>query len=115
MTYDSLLINECNIQEFTIALAPDDYGHPIKTWQIKVVDGVSYENIPCRHVSGNGREVKVGQEVHIIYDELFVGDIDVTVQDRVIIDTKTYQVVDVLFAQDGKGSHHKRLFLEIVK
>jgi len=114
MTYDSLLINECDIQEFTIT-DTDDYGQHIKDWQIKVVDGVSYEDIPCRHVSGKGREVKVGQEVHIIYDELFVGDIDVIVQDRVIIDSETYQVVDVLFAQDGIGAHHKRLFLEIVK
>ncbi|GAH72242.1 unnamed protein product, partial [marine sediment metagenome] len=86
MTYISLLINECDIQEFTVAPAPDGYGQPIKTWQIKVVGGVSYDDIPCRHVSGKGREVKVGQETHIIYDELYVGDIDVTVQDRVIID-----------------------------
>jgi len=57
----------------------------------------------------------VGQETHIVYDELFVGDIDVTVQDRVIIDSETYQIVDILFAQDGIGSHHKQLFLEIVR
>ena len=114
MTYTSLLINECDIQEFTIT-DTDDYGHPVKDWQIKVVDGVSYDDIPCRHVSGKGREVRVGQEVHIIYDELYVGDIDVIVQDRVIINLETYQVVDVLFSQDGIGGHHKRLFLEMVK
>jgi len=115
MTFDSLLINECDIQEFTVAPAPDDYGQPIKTWQIKVVDGVSYDDIPCRHVSGKGREVKVGQAVIIIYDELYVGNIDVTVQDRVIIDSETYEVVDVLFSQDGIGDHHKQLYLVLVK
>lgn len=115
MTYASLLINKCDIEEFTEAPAPDDYGQPIKDWQIKVVGGVSYDDIPCRHVSGKGREVKVGQEVHIVYDELYVGDIDVIVQDRVFMDPETYEVVDVLFSQDGIGDHHKKLFLEIVR
>ena len=115
MTFDSLLINECDIQEFTVAPAPDDYGQPIKTWQIKDVDGVLYDDIPCRYVSGKGTEIKVGQEVVIIYDELYVGDIEVTEQDRVILNTLTYQIVSVVPRQDGIGSHHKHLFLEIVK
>jgi len=110
MTFDSLLINECDIQEFT-ETGTDDYGRPTGNWTL------TYENEPCRHVSGKGREVKVGQEVMIIYDELFVGDIEVTDQDQVIIhpDDLTYQIIAVLFRQDGKGSHHKHLFLEIVK
>jgi len=115
MTFENLLINECDIQEFTVAPAPDDYGQPIKTWQIKVVDGVSYEDIPCRHVSGQGREIKVGQEVVIVYDQLFLGDVEITEQDRVIIDTVTYQVLSVVFRQDGFGAHHKHCFLEVVK
>jgi len=108
MTFDSLLINECDIERFGEGVA-DDYGIPAKIWT------PTYENEPCRHVSGKGREVKVGQEVHIIYDELYIGDIDVIVQDRVIIDTETYQIVDVEFRQDGVGGHHKKLFLEIAK
>ncbi len=108
MTFSSLLIGECTIQRYTEGAA-DDYGHPAKTWTNL------HDDEPCRHVSGKGREVKVGQEVVIIYDELYVGDIDVIVQDRVVIDTETYQVVDVLFRQDGIGDHHKQLFLEIVK
>ena len=115
MTFDSLLINECDIQEFTVAPAPDDYGQPVKTWQIKDVDGVLYDDIPCRYVSGKGREVKVGQEVVIIYDEMYVGDITVTEQDRVIFDELTYQIVSVIPRQDGISGHHKHLFLEIVK
>ena len=108
MTFENLLINTCTIQRFTEGAA-DDYGIPAKTW------AATYTDQACRHVSGKGREVRVGQEVHIVYDELFVEDIDVTVQDRVIIDTETYQVVDILIPQDGVGVHHKQLFLEIVR
>ena len=108
MTFATLLINTCDIQRFTEDVA-DGYGIPGKIWT------TIYDDEPCRHISGKGREVKIGQEVHIIYDELYVGDIDVIVQDRVIIDLETYQVVDVLFRQDGIGNHHKHLFLEIVK
>ena len=108
MTFDSLLINECDIQEFT-ETGTDDYGRPTGNWT------PTYENEPCRHVSGKGREIKVGQEVVIIYDELFLGDVEITEQDRVVIDTVTYQVLSVLFRQDGFGAHHKHCFLEIVK
>lgn len=108
MTFATLLINICNVQRFR-ETATDDYGQPAGSWETIHTDK------PCRHVSGKGREVKIGQEVHIVYDELYIGDIDVTVQDRIVIDSETYQVVDLLFRQDGIGVHHKHLFLEIVK
>ena len=108
MTFANLLIDTCEIQRFTEG-AVGDYGHPSKTW------AAIHEDEPCRHVSGKGREVKVGQEVVIIYDTLFVGDIDVTAQDRVVIDCETYQVLDVVFRKDGVGSHHKELYLEVVR
>jgi len=108
MTFENLLIDTCEIQRFTEG-AVDDYGYPSKTWN------AIYEDEPCRHVSGKGREVKVGQEVVIIYDMLFVGDIEVTAQDRVIIDSETYQVLDVVFRKDIIGSHHKELYLEVVR
>ncbi len=108
MTFATLLINTCDIQRYTEGAA-DNYGTPAKTW------AVLHDDEPCRYVSGKGREVKIGQEVVIVYDELFVGDIDVTEQDRVIIDTETYQVLAVVPRQDGIGGHHKHLFLEIVK
>ena len=108
MTFANLLIDTCEIQRFTEGAA-DDYGHPAKTW------AAIHEDEPCRHVSGKGREVKVGQEVVIIYDTLFVGDIDVTPQDRVVIDCETYQVLDVVFRKDSVGSHHKELYLEVVR
>ena len=108
MTFDGLLIDTCDIQRFAEG-AVDDYGHPAKTWT------TLHDDEPCRHVSGKGREVKVGQEVVIIYDELFVGDIDVTEQDRVVLDGTTYQIVAVVFRKDDIGDHHKHLFLEVVK
>ena len=108
MAFENLLINTCDIERFTEGIA-DGYGIPDKTW------AVEHANEPCRHVSGKGREVRIGQEVVIVYDQLFVGDIDITEQDRVIIDTVTYQVLAVVFRQDGVGAHHKQCFLEMVK
>jgi len=114
MAYSDLLINTCDILEFTETGAYDAYGQPVKTWAIKV----PYADIDCRHVTGKGREVKVGQEVHLVYDQVFVSDIDITVQDRVRIPATTgdiYQIVDVSFRQDGVGSHHKQAYLERVQ
>ena len=108
MTFENLLIDTCNIQRYTEGAA-DDYGHPAKTW------ATLHDDEPCRHVSGQGREIKVGQEVVIVYDQLFVGDIDVTEQDRVIIDCVTYQILAVVFRKDNLGSHHKQCFIEVVK
>ena len=108
MTFENLLKNRCDIERFTEA-AVDDYGIPVKVWAFL------YEDEPCRHISGKGREVKVGSEVHIIYDQLFVGDLDVTAQDRVIINGLTYNIIDLVFRQDNQGDHHKQLYLEIVK
>ena len=108
MSFDSLLIDTCTIQEFTEA-STDAYGQPVKTWSNL------YEDEPCRHLSGKGREVKIGQEAVIIYDEMFVNDIVVNEQDRVIIDGLTYEIISVVFRQDGISTHHKHCYLEIVK
>ena len=108
MTFDSLLIHTCDIEHFT-ETGTDDYGRPTGNWT------PTYEDEPCRHVSGQGREIKVGQEVVIVYDQLFLGDVEITEQNRVVIDTVTYQVLSVVFREDGFGAHHKECFLEVVK
>jgi len=108
MAFETLLINTCDIERFTEGVV-DSYGTPGKIW------AVEHGNEPCRHVSGKGREVRIGQEVVIVYDQLFVGDIDITEQDRVVIDTVTYQILAVVFRQDGFGAHHKQCYLEMVK
>ena len=108
MTFASLLINTCNVQRFR-ETATDDYGQPTGSWE------TIHTNEACRHVFGKGREVKVGQAVVIVYDELFVGDIDVTEQDRIVLDSLTFQILSVVTRQDGIGTHHKHCYLEIVK
>jgi len=108
MTFENLLIHTCDIERFTEG-AQDAYGTPTKTW------AVLHDDEPCRHVSGNPREIRVGQEVVVVSDQLFVGDIDVTEQDRVIIDTVTYQILAVIFREDSLGPHRKECFLEVVK
>lgn len=107
MSFADLLIDTCTIQRYTSTA--DVYGQHVKTWANLHADE------PCRHVSGKGREVKVGADVHLVYDQMFIDDIDVTVQDRVIIDSETYEIIDVIFRQDATGGHHKQCYLEIVR
>jgi len=110
MSYDSLLINECTVLENTGTVA-DAYGGITPVW----TDVAGLTDIKCRHVSGKGREVKVGAEVVIIYDELFLQDIDITEQNRVLIGTENYNILSVVFRQDAVGGHHKHCYLEIVR
>jgi hypothetical protein len=39
----------------------------------------------------------------------------VTVDDQVIIDLETYNIIDVLFRQDLVNGHHKECYLEVVR
>jgi SPP1 family predicted phage head-tail adaptor len=87
----------------------NNYGQPVKVWS------TLHAAAACRHMSGKGREVKIGQEVVVVYDELLVKYIDVTEQDRVIIGGKTYQILSVVIRQDSVAVHNKHLYLEIVK
>lgn len=107
MSYDSLLINTCTIRRFTDGAA-DAYGNPARTWADHLVDQ------PCRQIYGKGTEIKIGAEVVIIYDELFVKDIDVIVWDRVVIGSDTYDIVSVVQRQDSTGHHHKQCYLQRV-
>ena len=108
MTYTSLLINTCTTQRFT-AGAQDAYGHAAKTWANHLT------GIACRWSTPTNREVKVGQEVVLAELVLFLNDVDVTEQDRVIIDTKTYEILSVIPRQDSVNGHHKELLLRTVK
>ena len=47
--------------------------------------------------------------------ELFLNDVDVTEHDRVVIGTRTYEVLSVMPRQDGISGHHKECFLRTVK
>ena len=108
MTYASLLINTCTVKYFTEGAA-DSYGNPAKTWSDRLTDE------PCRLTATGGREVQVGAEVVIADYKLFLGDVTIIEQDRVIIDSVTYEVLLVTDRQDGTGSHHKECFLRTVR
>lgn len=108
MSFDSLLVNECDILRFTEG-AQDAYGNPVKTWN------VLHDDEPCRSSEPKNNEIKVGVEV-LVYDlDLFLDDIDVTVQDRVLLSAEIYEILGVKLRQDAVGTHHKELALRTVK
>lgn len=108
MSYTSLLINTCTIRRYTEG-AQDAYGNPSRTWADHLTDEA------CRWSEPKNNEIKVGAEV-LIYDlDLFLGDVDVTVQDRVVLDSVTYEILGVKDRQDGAGNHHKELAIRTVE
>ena len=110
MSYASLLISLCTIQRFAESLPPDDYGNPIKTWDLTYI-----EDEPCRLVASTGREIKVGAEIVVADYKLFLSDVDITEQDRVVIDSLTYEILLVQDYADHTASHHKQCWLRIVR
>ena len=106
MSYTSLLIQNCTTQRFTEGAA-DDYGNPALTWADYLTDEA------CRLVAAPGTELKVGAEMVIADYKLFLGDVDITEQDRVVIGTLTYEVLLVQNYADSTASHHKQCWLRI--
>ncbi len=109
MSYASLLINTATIQRY-VAGAQDAYGAPVKAWADHLVSQA------CRWSTPSNREVKVGAEVVLADLVLFLLDVDVTEQDRVIIGARTYEILSVIPRQDSvTSSHHKEILLRTVK
>jgi len=112
LSYTSLLINTCTVQRYTEGVA-DDYGTPTLTWADHLTD------IACRLSSAmmgrGGQEIKVGAELVLADHTIFLGDVDVTEQDRIVIDSDTYEVLMVVDRQDGATSHHKECFVRVVR
>lgn len=108
MSWVDLLIDSCVVQRFTAGVA-DAYGVPAKTWTPQTDD------TPCRIVPDKGTEVVVGAQVVIAEYILFVGDIDITEQDRVISDAITYEVLLVKRRKDMAAGHHKECLLRVVR
>ena len=106
MSYTSLLIDSCTTQRFTEGAA-DDYGVPVRTWADELTD------IACRLVSAKGRELKVGAEIVVADYKLFVGSVDITEQDRIVIGSNTYEILLVEDYSNGLSSHHKQIWLRI--
>ena len=106
MSYTSLLIHTCTTQRFTEGVA-DGYGSPTITWANNL------EDIACRLTTAKGRELKIGAELVIADYKLFVLDVDITEQDRIIIDSLTYEVLLVEEFSDSITGHHKQCWLRI--
>ena len=106
MSFTSLLTNTCTTQRFTEGVA-DSYGNPALTWADHLVDEA------CRLMATSGRELKVGAELVVADYKLFLGDVDITEQDRVIISGITYEVLLVEDKQDSTTSHHKECHMRV--
>jgi len=105
MSYTSMLIDTCTF-ETPATGAQDAYGHPAITWSDLLVDEA------CRLNTVRGVELKIGANVVVINDVLFVGDISVTEQDRVTVGGILYDILLVKTMQDSVGTHHKELYLK---
>lgn len=108
MSYDSLLIQTCTVKRFAEGAA-DDYGHPVKTWADYLTDE------PCRVTTPTGREIKVGVEIVLADHLIFLGDVAITEQDRIVIGAVTYEILLVADRQDGFASHHKECFVRTAR
>ncbi len=106
MSYSSLLINTCTVQRYTEG-AKDNYGNPALTWANHLADE------SCRLMASGGRELKVGTELVIADYKLFLGDVDITEQDRVVIGAVTYEVLLIEDRQDSTASHHKECMMRV--
>ena len=128
MSFASLLINECTVQEYSAGTA-DDYGVPAETWTDFATDE------PCRLVPATNREVQVGAEVVIADYTLFIDNIGmteqmrvviadymlftdnvgITEQMRVVVSGVTYEILSVIIASDGIATHHQECLLRTVR
>ena len=108
MAYVDLLINTCTIQRNTPGAA-NNYGYPEPSWADHLTDE------SCRLQHGVNQEIVVGAEVVIAEYKLFLEDVDITEQDRVIISGVTYEILSVTDKQDSAIVHHKECYLRAVR
>ncbi len=106
MSYTSLLIDTCTTQRFTEGVA-DSYGNPALTWADNLSD------IACRLTTAKGQELKIGAEIVVADYKLFVGDVDIIEQDRIVSGGLTYEVLLVEDYKDSVTEHHKQCWLRI--
>jgi len=107
MSFETLLINSCVIQR-DIGGAADAYGNLAKDWQTHLTED-------CLIQPSGGQEVRVGAEVVVADYLLFLADVDVTEQDRILLDLVIYQILLVKREQDGAGAHHRELWLKAIR
>ena len=108
MSYTTLLINSCTVRRYTTGAA-DSWGALEETWGNHLTDQ------DCRIAIPKGREIMVGAEVVVADYVLFTQDIDVTEQDRIVLDGVTYEILLVKPLQDSTTDHHLELYLRVVR
>ena len=116
MSFASLLINLCTVRRYTEGVVPDAYGNLPRTW------GDHLTNQACRLMSGTGRgtafagvELKRDAEIVVADYISFMLDVDVTEQDRIIVDTIEYEIIMIIDVQDAAIVHHKEMALKTVR
>ena len=107
MSFESLLIDTCTVRRFTTGAA-DDYGKLAETWTDHIT------NEPCRLTPVTNKEIVVGAEVVRADYDLFIGNVDVTEQDRILIGLTTYEILSVMLRKSF-SSHHKELLMRTVR
>ena len=110
MSFTSLLKDTCTVRRFSEGVA-DAYGTPAKTWAAYLTDQA------CRleASTSGGHEFKVGAEVVVADNRLYIGLVDITEQDRVVINSITYEILLVENFADAATNQHKRCWLKVVR
>lgn len=107
MSFNSLLINICDIQSKTMSLS----GYE-KTLQWANIAS----SVPCRKGSSGNPNIKDGlsrlnTDESIFY---FMPDVTIARGNRIVLDSENYDVVKVNKCQDSIGVHHIEAIARIV-
>ena len=108
MSFTDLLIHTCTVRRNTPGVV-SNYGTKDASW----ADHLTTQ--ACRLVADKGREIRIGLEVFVADYKLFIADVDVTEQDRILLDSVTYEILAVELMDNGFGGHHKELALLTVR
>lgn len=117
MSYTSLLINTCTVRRYTEGVA-DAYGRPARTW----ADVAALTDIDCRFMAGVGRgflsagiEHQMNANLVTADYTLYLGDVDLTEQDRITSGGVTYEILMVADRQNGTANHHKECLIKTAR
>ena len=101
----------CTISRYTEG-AQDEVGQPDKTWADHLTD------VACRLVAapmGAGREMTIGVRTVVAEYILYLGVIDVTERDEVIIGAITYEILLITAYSAYSDAHHKKVYLRTLR
>ena len=110
MSFTDLLVHTCDIQRFTIA-STDAHGNPVKTW------ANHYTAQACRISAMSGKQMWNGAQLEQVDQIIDVsGTVDITEEDRVVLEGVTYKVLLVDHAHDSTPIvHHYTVHLQTLR